>query len=129
MDKALHGTALIAAVAVSSALSGCGGDPPPPDGTYRAIQPTLESKCAPCHTTDGSGGVSFARRYEDTQGASALCPGQTVAECMLVLVQMGTMPLGRGCSGDPEADADNSACLTAEEQASLESWVAAGAPE
>jgi hypothetical protein len=87
-------------------------------------------KCAPCHTTLNLGNVNHSSTYADTQGDSSLCPGKKVYECMLELIESGGMPLiGEACSGDPEQDADNDRCLTANQQALVRDWVAAGAPE
>lgn len=98
--------------------------------TYnRDIQPILEVKCGPCHTTAAAGGSNHASSYEDTQKASIACDGARVYECILQRVQDGSMPEDGDCTGDPAADADNARCLTAAEQQLLEAWVAAGAPE
>jgi hypothetical protein len=93
------------------------------------VQPILEQRCGPCHTTGNAGGVNHARDFAATRQPSSVCAGQMVFECMLTRVKNGSMPPGAGCTGDPSADADNDACLTADEHDTLESWVAAGAPE
>lgn len=119
---------LVAACGSSNDDGSDGADTETP--TYnQVIQPMLESKCDPCHTTEGAGGFNHAVDYGATQEPSELCPGKQVYECMLVLVKNGTMPEDGACSGDPSADADNSACLTQAEQDRLAAWIAAGAPE
>jgi hypothetical protein len=90
------------------------------------VKPILGAHCATCHTTDGSGGVNFAAVYADTQVMSAVCPGLTVGACTLVRIQNGSMPQGAGCTGKPAMDAGNPACLTAAEQATIQSWITGG---
>ena len=46
-----------------------------------------------------------------------------------MLIQAGEMPQGAGCSGDPAQDAGNSACLTADQQATVQTWIDEGMPE
>lgn len=95
--------------------------------TYGAnVRPILSAKCAPCHTTLGSGGSNLAATYADTQLPSYACPGLTKGACALVRVQNGSMPVGKGCSGDPASDVANASCLTALEQAVLQNWIAGG---
>ena len=48
---------------------------------------------------------------------------------MINRILEGSMPRDAGCSGDPEADAANPACLTADQIALVQEWVDAGAPE
>jgi len=56
--------------------------------------------------------------------------GESVpGECTLELVKLGSMPLGKGCTGDPARDAANAACLTAAEQQKLADWIAGGLRE
>ena len=93
------------------------------------VQPILQQHCSPCHTTLKSGGVNHASSYADTQVASKVCAGKLVGECVIVRIKDGSMPFGKGCTGDPAADASNPACLTADEQATVQAWVDAGQPE
>jgi hypothetical protein len=93
------------------------------------VQPILQAKCSPCHVTDNFGSVNHASEYADTQRDSMVCIGEKVFTCMLMRIQSGMMPQGRGCTGDPVMDADNAMCLTAAEQATVAAWVADGAPE
>jgi hypothetical protein len=95
--------------------------------TYAAdVQPILQTHCAPCHTVSGSGGANFATEYAGTQLSSYYCSGMTKGACALVRIQNGTMPQGKGCTGNPATDAGNSACLTAAQQATLQAWIAGG---
>jgi hypothetical protein len=64
--------------------------------------------------------------YSSTQAASYVCIGSTKGYCFLFRVQAGSMPAGRGCSGDPETDSANASCLTAGEQDTLEAWILGG---
>jgi hypothetical protein len=91
-------------------------------------QPIFQAHCAPCHTVGKSGGVNFASNYADTQGAAypAACAGLNVGACALVRIKNGSMPKGKGCSGDPAMDAGKAACLTAAEQAALDAWIKGG---
>ena len=93
------------------------------------VQPIYEAKCASCHTGGGSGGVNFGISYSDTQLDAGACAGLTVGECTLVRIQNGSMPRGRGCTGDPVTDAANTSCLTADEQQTIQDWIDAGMPE
>ncbi len=90
------------------------------------VQPILQAKCAPCHTTLSSGGANLATSYTDTQLASYYCGSQTKGACSLVRVQNGSMPLGAGCTGNPVTDSGNPACLTAAEQTVLSDWITQG---
>ncbi len=89
--------------------------------TYAEVQAeVLEVSCVPCHkgNTAGtcSGGACFVSHYSDTQKASNVCPGKTVAECMLSRVEEGSMPMGSPFS------------LSAQQHELLEAWVTGGAP-
>jgi hypothetical protein len=98
-----------------------------PAVTYSVdVQPILQVKCAPCHTTGGSGGANLASSYAATQLLSYYCSGLTKGACTLVRVQNGSMPYGKGCTGNPVLDAGNPACLTAAEQATLQLWITGG---
>ncbi len=96
------------------------------------MQAIFQAKCSPCHTgATCSGGVCFPNDYADTQGSAgaATCSGLDVWECINKRIDEGSMPRMRGCSGDPATDEGDSDCLTAEEHALLDAWIAAGAPE
>ncbi len=95
--------------------------------TYAAhARPIYAAKCSPCHAGGGSGGHNVAQSYADTQLSSYYCPGLTKGACTLVRIRDGSMPAGRGCTGNPVMDAANSACLTAAEQALLQAWIDRG---
>jgi hypothetical protein len=89
-------------------------------------QPIFNTYCGPCHTSLGSGGTNFASVYADSQAASLICPGHTVGYCALVRIQNGSMPQGAGCTGNPATDSGNPACLSAAQQMTISSWIAAG---
>jgi hypothetical protein len=90
------------------------------------VQPILAKHCSTCHTTDKSGGANFATSYDDTQLDSYHCAGKTKGACTIERIKDGSMPKGKGCSGDPTKDAGNAACLTAAEQATIQAWVDSG---
>ncbi len=98
----------------------------PPVTWMADVRPIFQARCAPCHTVQGSGGANFASNYADTQKPSYVCPGDTKGLCTLVRVHDGSMPQGKGCTGDPALDAGKPGCLTAQEQATLQAWVAGG---
>ena len=113
----------------------CVDDEPEPVPTYTDdVQPILGAKCASCHTTGGSGGHNGALSYADTQTPSegyGKCTDEGLLRgaCFGVMVHDGSMPPNVGCTGDPEADAENEACLSAEEIETLDAWIAGGMPE
>ena len=112
--------------------SGGGDDTSGAGISYTAnVQPIYQEKCAPCHTgaVGCSGAACFGAVYADTQNQAGACAGLTVGECTLQRIQAGSMPLGAGCSGDPATDAANGACLTAEQQQTIQDWIDAGMPE
>lgn len=98
------------------------------------MQAIFRDRCVPCHTTAP---CAAARCFVDddsdmqalvtNQGA---CLGMTVAACIRVRVQDGTMPptSEAGCSGDPAMDSGNTMCLTPEEHELLNAWIAGDAP-
>ncbi len=92
------------------------------------VQPVLEDKCQPCHTSLGFGGHNIAVNYSDhlLAATSAPCTGLSVGECSLIRVRSGSMPQGAGCTGDPTTDAGNVSCLNYDEQLALSSWINGG---
>jgi hypothetical protein len=95
--------------------------------TYAAdVQPIFLAKCSRCHETFGSGGANFAVNYADTQLPSYYCAGKTKGACTLVRIQNGTMPAGRGCTGNPALDVGNASCLSAADQATIQQWITDG---
>ena len=101
---------------------------PAPQTTFADVQPVYNKYCGGCHTGGGSGGhnigsTNLATAYADSQKASYLCPGKTKGACTIEQIQSGYMPLGKGCSGDPATDAAKPACLTAQDQATIQAWI------
>jgi hypothetical protein len=97
------------------------------------VLPIFANKCSPCHTTGDADGVNFAAAapagYNATKGAGdpTYCPsGDTVGACTLVRIKNGSMPYTKGCTGNPTTDANNAACLTATEQATVQAWITDG---
>ncbi|KYF67937.1 hypothetical protein, partial [Sorangium cellulosum] len=114
-----------------------GGDSEPV--RWADVEPILLAKCSPCHTrTDPAPASGFAITYESSQlpSNSAQCavgegePAMTQGECASLRIHdvdpTTRMPRNRGCTGDPELDVANPACLTAEEQQTLIDWIADG---
>jgi len=99
--------------------------------TYVSAQKILSAKCTPCHTGGSSGGQNIGSVYADaikavSASAPAACKDKKVGECATIRIKDGSMPQGAGCTGDPTKDATNPACLTADEQAVLDSWASNG---
>jgi len=109
----------------SGGSAGSGGQAAPSYETD--VKPILTQKCAPCHTSgSGSGGLNF-NNYSDTQENTNVCAAATTkGECSLVRIQNGSMPQGKGCTGDPAKDAAKPGCLTADEQAKIQAWIDGG---
>jgi hypothetical protein len=108
------------------------GDDAGPDAsspvTYALnAQPIFQAKCAPCHTTLGSGGVNFASVYADTQKAVnssvTACTGLNVGACTIIRIKNGQMPRGAGCTGNPTTDQGNAKCLTQAQEDVIQAWV------
>jgi hypothetical protein len=96
--------------------------------TYEAdIQAVFQAKCAGCHVDSGTG-MCLASTYDslDMPATAAVCAGLSIAECAQLRIRDGSMPRGRGCTGDPELDAADPRCLTASEHALLDAWIAGG---
>lgn len=85
------------------------------------VSPILVKYCISCHPTG-----TFTTSYADSQSASAACPAKTKGECSLIRIKSGSMPSGKGCTGNPAVDVGNANCLTAAEQAVLQAWVDGG---
>jgi hypothetical protein len=122
----------VADAAQADATSGdAGSDAAAGPVTYSGgAQPIYQAKCAPCHTTGGSGGVNFASMYADTQRAVnatvTACTGLDVGACTIVRIKNGQMPRGAGCSGNPTTDQGNAACLTQAQQDTIQAWITDG---
>ena len=102
-----------------------GGDSEPtieelPIPTFWQIHPILEAGCSGffCH----SGGLANT----DINAAYESIVSKDLCEPILTAVQSGSMPPGKGCTGDPELDANIEGCLNAEEHALLLAWVTGG---
>ena len=108
--------------------------------TYtRDVQPILMAKCAPCHTTQGLGNHNIASNYADVNtdiesfGSFGCWDGpnmdipKKLGECALILIMNGRMPMAAGC-GSP-MPLDPNACVSADQQAVIAAWVAAGMPQ
>ena len=99
--------------------------------TFDDVHPIYRAHCSDCHSTQGNGAFNVANRdiataYADSPLSSSYALGQTKGFATLVRIQNGEMPLGAGCSGNPSSDAGNPACLTALEQARIQSWIQGG---
>ncbi|WP_437639280.1 hypothetical protein [Sorangium sp. So ce854] len=114
-------------------VGGAGGAPSDA-AAWADVEPILTARCAPCHTNAGMPSGDFAISYESSQEDAefAACARQGLSKgaCSLVRVLEGSMPgVSPGmtrCTGDPARDAGNAKCLTADEQATLTSWVEGG---
>ncbi len=104
-----------------------------PDADFADVASLFSDKCGPCHVSASLGGHDIGApdlnaAFADSQlpAASADCDGLTKGACTLVRIQSGSMPMGFGCTGDPQDDAGNDRCFTVDEQALLESWIDGG---
>lgn len=107
-------------------LAGCQHTPEVPCVVYADVQPIYASKCSSCHTGGSSGGHNIGSTYGDALLSSYYCNGKKKGECTIVRIQDGTMPQGKGCSGNPTTDAAKPECLTAPEQALIQAWIDGG---
>lgn len=108
----------------------CVATPPAGPPTYNgAVQPILAKRCAPCHSTLNLGSHNAVASYAETQLESSYCLLESIGECFATRIENGTMPGEGDCTGDPVLDAGNPACVTADEQAVIKAWIAAGMPE
>ena len=96
-------------------------------GWNRDVQPILEGKCGDCHDGDiqgtCEGDTCFVHFFSDVAKDSQTCAGQSVADCMLVLLEIGQEPQGAGCTGEPALDAGKPGCLTGAELRTIENWL------
>jgi hypothetical protein len=102
--------------------------------TFDQVHAVFVVKCVPCHagpsaaTSDGGHNMANADigvAYAASQLESSLA-GRTKGALALQYVRGGIMPLGAGCTGRPEDDADKPSCHTADEIELLASWVEDG---
>jgi len=92
-------------------------------------QPIYSDRCTGCHTGNGSGGHDIGSVFADASApaTSGACAGLTVAECTLIRIADGSMPLNAGCGGPVADDSPNAAsCVTVTQYALLEEWIAGG---
>jgi hypothetical protein len=98
--------------------------------TYAQVQPIFMAKCTPCHSAGGIGATAHTLADSNADAkvtaADAVCMGTTKGACSLIRVKDGSMPLAKGCSGNPAQDASNAACLTQQEQDLLAAWINGG---
>ena len=94
-------------------------------------QPVYFEKCDPCHTELGAGHHNIGTTYNDAlhPALNPDCAGLNVGQCTIVRIRSGDMPDGGGCTGDPDRDSSNPACLTRTEQDLIQGWIDAGLPE
>jgi len=130
---------------------GCAPEATTPDGggggsggsaavTYtKNVQPIFAAKCAPCHTTQSSGGHNLGTTYADAfktvqsvdapagcfkDGFDRMMP-KTMGECALAAIMEGWMPMAMYCFNTPRP----ATCVSLEEQDVVAAWVAAGMPQ
>ncbi|MFW6023772.1 MAG: hypothetical protein ACOC9O_03410 [Myxococcota bacterium] len=111
-----------------SPLDGGSADPCDDAVCFSDVHPIFNTKCSPCHAGGGSGGHDIGHpdietAYADSQLSSYHASGSTKGHAALIRIQEGSMPLGRGCTGDPAQDAGNPDCLTQTEQDLIQAWL------
>jgi hypothetical protein len=98
--------------------------------TYLQVKPIFMTRCTPCHEGTGSGSTAhkLAENADDAKKMSytGACSGKPKGECALIRVKNGTMPFGKGCTGNAATDVSKTGCLTQEEQDRLAAWIAGG---
>ena len=130
-------------ITAAGALMGCAPETTTPmDGppTYTLdVQPILQAKCTPCHSTEGMGMHNIASNYADVMKPVQSLDAQgcfydvdqtmpkTVGECALISTMRGWMPFGSGC-GAPVPPVPL-LCVSDAEEAVIAAWVAAGMPQ
>ena len=94
------------------------------------IQPWMNSKCGTCHGGARAGGTNLATDYADHLEEAFTCAGLNVAECAVVRIESGSMPLGYACPGpvDP-MDSRAAQCVTTAEVLKLQAWIDLGQPQ
>ena len=97
---------------------------------YADVKPIFMAKCGPCHTGTGSGSTAhkLAENADDAKKnvLHGRLHGQAKGACTLIRIKAGTMPFGKGCSGNPTTDAAKPDCLTQAEQDKLQAWITGG---
>ncbi len=99
---------------------------------FASVQPIFAARCSGgfCHSGQKAGGHDIgAENGAGGQDTSYYCTDSetTKAACAIVRILDGSMPQGKGCSGDPATD-DPANCLTQEEIDAIQAWTDAGAP-
>ena len=94
-------------------------DPVVPGPSFASVQPIFQTHCTGgfCHGGENAGGHDLANSLASATGASYYCPGKTKAECAIVRIEDGSMPLGAPGT------------VSAEDVATIQAWVDAGTPE
>lgn len=113
--------------------------------TYKKdVQPIFKQKCTPCHDAASpmgmQGGHNIASNYEDVHHKAESFDAQgcysfdsdppefvTIGECSVISARRGWMPFQKAC--DMPTPPNPSVCVSSDELAVLEKWVAAGMPE
>lgn len=102
------------------------------------LAPTFWARCVSCHATDGGstfGRPKFLDSYSILTGPSILCPGETVAICILRALEIqgsesGTTD-GGSCRtfGNPFHRESWPTCFSPSEIDLVARWIDAGTPE
>lgn len=99
--------------------------------TYvRDARPIFMRHCTRCHEAGNGGLTSFADRYAVMGKTSTVCAGQTVATCIgWVLADQGME--GTQCRTWEVRSFHRAAfpCVSTQDIATVQAWIAAGAPE
>jgi len=124
----------------SDAGDGGASDAPMTVTYTKDVQPILMAKCSPCHTGQHLGNQDIGTTYADVlkpiesfdfdtcwDDPTMFTIPKKVGECALILIRSGRMPQGAGCGGVMVQDPN--ACLSADQEATLEAWIAAGMPQ
>ncbi|MFT5432125.1 MAG: hypothetical protein ACI9OJ_002823, partial [Myxococcota bacterium] len=99
---------------------------------FAAAHAVFQAKCSPCHASaSGSGEFGHAQgdeaaAYTSSQLDSYFLSDATKGEAALARILDGSMPNGKGCTGDPAQDSSNPDCLTSEQIAVIQTWVSNG---
>jgi len=95
--------------------------------TYADVKPIFMAKCTPCHSAGGAGASAHTLADSNADATKPAytpeCAGKKKGECTLIRIKNGSMPFGKGCSGDPTMDSTKSFCTTKAEQDKLQAWI------
>lgn len=120
------GSLVDAGAMADAGVSADGGAP-----TYtRDAQPIFSRHCTRCHVAGNGGLTSFVDRYELLSTASTVCRGQTVATCIGWVLADQAME-GRTCRTYEVRSfhREGFLCVSAQDIATVQAWLAAGARE